>query len=314
MGQHTGAVGIDTVTLVSLFVEAVLYGLLIVLTIASTVVLVRKSRLSRSSINKPMITASALMFIFGTVHIAADLQRLLDAFVRHVADHPGGAKGYLNQVNTPIYVLKSTVYGAQTLVGDAFIIYRLYLVWDGDKRIIIPLFISFLASTGVGIGAVHGFALAAPDAAIFLKDLQHWIVSFFSLTLCTNFVSTALIASRIWWIHHKTKALVSGRSILPAMVVIIESGAIYSACLIILLALYLSGSYTQYIVLDAVTQVIGVVFSLVILRVALGISSETKKTRTARMTTLAFGSGKNGEPSSVESEELPGTTVLRSYV
>lgn len=66
----------------------------------------------------------------------------------------------------------------------------------------------------------------------------------------------ALIASRIWWIHHKTKAIVSGRSVLPAMVVIIESGAIYSACLIILLALYLSGSFTQYIVLDAVAQVI----------------------------------------------------------
>ncbi|PPQ96037.1 hypothetical protein CVT25_013899 [Psilocybe cyanescens] len=305
MVQHTGSVGIDTVTLVAMFVEAVLYGLLIVLSIASTVVLVRKSRLSRNPINKPMIVASVSMFILATVHIAADLQRLLDAFVRHSTDHPGGSKGYLNRVNTPIYVLKSTAYGAQTLVGDAFIIYRLHLVWDGDRRIIIPLLISFIASTGVGIGAVHGFALAAPDDPIFLKDLQHWIVSFFSLTLFTNFTSTTLIASRIWWIHRKTKTIVSGRSVLPAMVVIIESGAIYSACLIILISLYLSGSFTQYIVLDAVTQVIGVVFSLVILRVALGISSETRKTRTGRMTTLAFGGAKSEAMTTEDSEESP---------
>lgn len=42
----------------------------------------------------------------------------------------------------------------------------------------------------------------------------------------------------------------------PAAVVIIESGAIYSFCLILLLSLYLSGSYAQYILLDAVTQVV----------------------------------------------------------
>lgn len=49
---------------------------------------------------------------------------------------------------------------------------------------------------------------------------------------------------------------VNGREVLPAAIVIIESGAIYSACLIILLSLYVSGSFAQYIVLDAVTQVI----------------------------------------------------------
>lgn len=43
-----------------------------------------------------------------------------------------------------------------------------------------------------------------------------------------------------------------GASVVPAMVLIIESGAIYSACLVILLSLYLSGSFAQYIVLDSV--------------------------------------------------------------
>lgn len=68
--------------------------------------------------------------------------------------------------------------------------------------------------------------------------------------------STALIAFRIWWTHRKIKDLAvvrSGQGILPAMVIIIESGSIYSACLVILLSLYLLGSYAQYIVLDAVS-------------------------------------------------------------
>ncbi|KJA15271.1 hypothetical protein HYPSUDRAFT_48489 [Hypholoma sublateritium FD-334 SS-4] len=286
MAQQNGSLGIDTVTLASIFVESVLYGLFIALFISSTVILLEKARKSKSAVNKPLLTASITMFILATIHVGADLRRLLDAFVD--SSTHGGPNAILGTVSTPIYILKSTAYGVQTLVGDAFILYRLNLVWNGDKRIVSPILICFIASIGVGIGAIQAFSKAAPDAPVFVASLQKWIVSFFSLSLFTNFSSTVLIAFRIWWTHRKTKNVEkSGQSVLPAMVLIIESGSIYSACLVILLSLYLSGSFAQYILLDAVTQVIGVVFSLVIVRVALGISSESRNTRT-KMTTLAF--------------------------
>ncbi|KAF9005456.1 hypothetical protein BDQ17DRAFT_1303828 [Cyathus striatus] len=279
MPKENGSIGLDAVTLVSIFVESVLYGLFVFLFITSTIVLCRKFKSSSNGVNKPLLAASIIMFILATIHIGVDLRRMLDAFL-NFADTKGGPIGYLSQVDVPIYVLKSTAYAMQTLVGDAFILYRLYLVWNGDKRVVLPILVCFIASIGVGIGALQAFARAAPDEPVFITQLQDWIVSFFSLTLFTNFSSTSLIAMRIWWNHRKMSGVVSGRSLVPAAVVIIESGAIYSACLVILLSLYLSGSFAQYIVLDAVTQVIGVVFSLVIVRVALGISSETAVTRT----------------------------------
>jgi len=225
------------------------------------------------------------MFILATIHVGVDLRRMLIAFL-YSSDTEGGPIGYLSQVNVPIYVLKSTAYATQTLVGDAFILYRLYFVWLGEKRVVIPISICFIASIGVGIGALQAFARAAPDEQVFISKLQNWIVSFFSLTLFTNFSCTTLIAGRIWWTHRRAIGLVGGRSLVPAAVVIVESGAIYSACLVILLSLYLSGSFAQYIVLDAVTQVIGIVFSLVIVRVALGISSDNAITKT-RLTMFA---------------------------
>jgi len=282
MTQKKSSIGIDTVTLVSIFVESILYGIFVVLFIASTFILLRKFRSANNTVNKPMLTASFTMFTLATVHVGVDLRRMLDAFL-HSSDH-GGPVAVLGRVDVPIYVLKSTAYAMQTLVGDAFILYRLHLVWSGDRRVVFPILICFIASIGVGIGALQAFARASSDAPVFIIHLQRWIVSFFSLTLATNFSSTILIAIRIWWMHGRTKDLVrAGRSVLPAMVVIIESGSIYSVCLVILLSLYLSGSFSQYIVLDAVTQVIGVVFSLVIVRVALGVSSETVNTR-SRMT------------------------------
>lgn len=93
------------------------------------------------------------------------MRRLLDAFINSSAH--GGPNALLGEVSTPVYVLKSTAYAMQTLVGDAFIVslgshiyvvkaltgnvsqlYRLNLVWNGDKRIVPPILICFIASIG----------------------------------------------------------------------------------------------------------------------------------------------------------------------
>ncbi|KAE9384786.1 hypothetical protein BT96DRAFT_622171 [Gymnopus androsaceus JB14] len=280
-----GAIKLDAVSLVSIFTECILYGYFSVLAVIALYILLSK-RAKHQKLNKPMVAVSIVMFILGTIHAGVDLRRLLVAFLDQ-SDDTGGAIAYLSEVNTVLYAIKSTAYCMQTLIGDGFVLYRLYLVWNGKKIIVIPIAICFVASIGVGIGALQGFARASPAAPVFINDLQNWIVSFFSLTLFTNFSCTSLIAGRIWWVHRRTMGLVvSGHSLVPAAVVIIESGAIYSVCLIILLSLYLSGSFAQYIVLDAVTQVIGIVFSLIIVRVGLGLSSDQTEGETKKLTTL----------------------------
>ncbi|KAJ7078392.1 hypothetical protein C8R43DRAFT_1143408 [Mycena crocata] len=129
---------------------------------------------------------------------------------------------------------------------------------------------------------------------VFVSELHNWIVSFFSLTLFTNFTCTSLIAGRIWWMNRRVVATaeISGRKLGPAIIIIVESSAIYSACLIILLSLYLSGSYAQYIHLDGVVQIGGVVFSMLIVHVGHGLSSEaatrTKVTAAATRSTRSF--------------------------
>ncbi|KIK50051.1 hypothetical protein GYMLUDRAFT_253312 [Collybiopsis luxurians FD-317 M1] len=281
---------IDAVSLVSIFVECILYGYFSILFAITLYVLFIK-RTRHQPLNKPMVVVSIMMFLLATVHVGVDLRRVLDAFL-----HTNNPIANLSAVNTATYLVKSTAYCIQTLIGDGFVLYRLYLVWNGDKRIVLPLLVCFVASIGVGIGALQGFAQASPEAPVFITKLQQWIVSFFSLTLATNFSCTSLIAARIWWSHQRmtgSTMAVFGRSMIPAAIVVVESGAIYSACLIILLSLYLSGSFAQYIALDAVTQVIGIVFSLIIVRVGLGWSSETMvQTRTA--TAFVAGRGPSG--------------------
>ncbi|KAJ7078381.1 hypothetical protein C8R43DRAFT_353872 [Mycena crocata] len=270
------AINLQAATFVSLFVQAILYGLFVLLfALANSILFGKKKR--AMGINKPMVAALMIMFILATVHVGTDFRRTMDAFLHGKS---------LAAVNTPIYVLKSTAYAMQTLVGDGFMLFRVYLVWNADKRVCLPILVCFIASIGTVIGALQGFARVSASDPVFVSELHNWIVSFFSLTLFTNFSCTALIAVRIWYINRQvTKAgAVWGRRLGQSIIIIVESGAIYSACLIILLSLYLSGSYAQYILLDAVVQVVGVVFSLVIVRVGLGVSSEAT-TRTKVIST-----------------------------
>ena len=61
----------------------------------------------------------------------------------------------------------------------------------------------------------------------------------------------ALIAAKIWKINSFSSQIV-GHSLTPVMLVVIESGAIYSCTLIALLGCYLTNSWAQYLLLDLV--------------------------------------------------------------
>lgn len=64
-----------------------------------------------------------------------------------------------------------------------------------------------------------------------------------------------LIAGRIWWVRRSTATRhieVAGKGLGPAIAIAVESGVIYSVCLAFLLALYLAGNFSQYILLDGV--------------------------------------------------------------
>ena len=176
---------------------------------------------------------------------------------------------------------------------------------DSERR-------GFHVATGIGI--LYSFAKVVPEASIFVVQLSHWITAFFSMTFATNLIctgaslvphigplftadggpdSSALVAYRIYFINRKHLSF-RHRKLRPVMVLIVESGAFYSATLLALLILYNVDSWFQYVVLDAVSPIVvsvrsrailryrlplltgdarqGIVCSVIILRIATGMS------------------------------------------
>ncbi len=65
-------------------------------------------------------------------------------------------------------------------------------------------------------------------------------------------VVLGLVAYRLWKINNKGIKR-SNKRLYPVLLLIVESGAIYSAALLVLLILYKSDSWFQYVILDAVS-------------------------------------------------------------
>ncbi|RDB26826.1 hypothetical protein Hypma_005347 [Hypsizygus marmoreus] len=245
--------------LVSIFIQTLLYGAYIVLFTITCWVLIRR-RPRGQSVHKTMLGIAVTMFILATM------------------------------------IFGSTIYVAQTLLGDSVVLLRCYLVWGSRLAVVAFPFLLLLGSTVTGIGILYSFARVVPQAEIFVVELSQWIVAFFSMTLATNIIctgtppasfpgslaipklATALVAYRIWSIN-RTSISFSEHSLRPIMLLVIESGAIYSATLTALLILYKTESWFQYVLLDAVSPiVVRLVFSMVIVRIGLGITTTTGET------------------------------------
>ncbi|KAF5381727.1 hypothetical protein D9615_005474 [Tricholomella constricta] len=291
--------------LISIFVQTLLYGAYTSIFAITCWVLIRR-RPREQPINKTMLGIAITMFVFATMHIGVNYTRIIKAFVIF-KDEPGGPGAFFNQLSEFTQLFGSTIYVAQTLVGDSVVLLRCYLVWGKRLSIVAFPILLLFGSTVTGGGILYSFAKVVPEAEIFVVELSQWIVAFFSMTLATNIICTVLVAYRIWIINRRTISF-SEHSLRPIMLLVIESGAIYSATLTTLLILYKTQSWFQYVLLDAVSPIVGLVFSMVIVRIGLGITTANGHTEDfGQVSTLQaskFGSARTFDTRNVKSDRV----------
>ncbi|KAI5116459.1 hypothetical protein M0805_005872 [Coniferiporia weirii] len=263
------AIGPDEVSLLMLVIEGALLGLFTTLFVTTMHILIsRKGKSQRPNI--PIIAISIAMYVIAFVHMCLNTRRSYLAFIER---RDGTPADFLALSTDGFYLSKEGLYVAQTTIGDGFLVYRLFIVWGRDKRFLLPAGICLLGNIATGVAALVNAGRVSGTTPIFATEIKHWIVSFFVLTLFTNFSCTALIAFKVWWAERQLAGFAHFSSnFKPVMIIVIESGAVYSAALFALLGTYLSGTWGYYFVLDSMPQIIGIVFSLIIVRMSLKIS------------------------------------------
>ncbi|KDQ55296.1 hypothetical protein JAAARDRAFT_332579 [Jaapia argillacea MUCL 33604] len=274
------------------WVEAVLYGV-------NTVLFVICISMMRSkSMNKKLIFVAVAMFLLCSAQIVVTFTGILltpSLIIPPNCDGGDCCDSLRSQVDlfNRIEPVTDTLFVTNQLIADSFLIYRCFVVW-GSKYYVIAVPILFLLGT-----AVCGYAQTVLDGSLYVLSRKPitgnriplaerltfmdfcFQISWSCVSIMTSIVVTSLIAWRLWKITReleKTLGRHKGRRYRATAAIIIESGALLAAMEIIYLfvSIFTNGGYVL-ITYVALEQLIGIVPTLIIVRIGMGTSTEQTK-------------------------------------
>ncbi|SJL15473.1 uncharacterized protein ARMOST_18971 [Armillaria ostoyae] len=176
------------------------------------------------------------------------------------------------------YILDGIAGGSSTLLVDVTIIWRCWVLWDRQWRIVLLPIICAIAGTFMKtMQLLSGFFDSTDDISKtggFAQNIN-WSLIYALLILATNLICTLSIVYRIICFAHR---LLLSRSIISAL---IESSAIYTLALVVYLAL-VGRNMTAAFYADVVAAYIRAIApTLLVLRVA-AMSTASEETTSSR--------------------------------
>ncbi|KAF7300979.1 hypothetical protein MIND_00661000 [Mycena indigotica] len=244
-----------------------------------------------SGANHILTPTLCLIWVLSIVHWIVDIVRARIAFV----DDPAHDLLYLSSPAQPLDGAKIGIYSTITIVADFFMIYRCWMVWNHNVYALALPVLCWVATAVTGwVGTAE--VVLTQKGGIFHANLQPWIISFFSLSLATNVLCTLLVAYKVLLsqIRLRRSGTESTGRVIPALIIFLESAALYSLSLIALLVTYQLGINTSFIILDLTSSVIGITFSSIILRLSMADSKPSQSTTTASLPGRGNVSGLGG--------------------
>ncbi|KIP06300.1 hypothetical protein PHLGIDRAFT_91050 [Phlebiopsis gigantea 11061_1 CR5-6] len=279
MSKHD--VPLDITFLVSIWLEALVYGFFLCLFCASVYINLTLRR-TQDVHSRVMFGISILLFVIATIHVAMNCYRMIEAYVIR-RDEPGGPAAYIGRLAPWDHVFKDTLYATQEILGDAVAIYRTWVVWGRDWRPVALPCALLVVSLVSGYSVCGLYPTENANASVFDPRLLHWITTFYAISVVQSGLTTGLMAFRIWQTDKRSSGYRTNRegNLMPIFRILIESASIQFMAEIILLSLYSANYNAQYLLLELVTPLVGITFNAISVRIALR-QSETLTSAASR--------------------------------
>jgi len=256
--------------LVSVWMETLFYGVYLV--VFATAVYFRK-RATKGLTPSLVIVVAFLMFAICTAHIAINLRRLIEGFI--LTQTKPQTLAYFYQFNDPLNVAKQFLWIFNNILADCVLVWRLWVVWNGNLYVCIGPIILLLGTTGFGLATAESFAIVKKGDTIFIKKLSERALGQYSLTLANNLIITGLIAGRVWYLTRNIRGLAMPvqKRYSRVILMIVESGMVYAFCQIIQLSFYAAKFPGLYFVADSFIQIFAIVPTSIIIFVGMNTNS-----------------------------------------
>ncbi|KAJ7721499.1 hypothetical protein B0H16DRAFT_367291 [Mycena metata] len=228
--------------------------------------------LRRRTTARVLLISCFLLWGCSAAHVAVSFAQLTQAFTPPVVSLPSGPDLYFADAGSHLSVAKNVLYGVNVFIQDLLLIWRLYVVWNNNwKVIVLPLIVemahmaaAFVTASYIARGAV---------TEIFAGSIRAFGTSSWSLDIALNISVTCAIAARLWWMDRQMKQVrVDSRGFRAPMYTIVESGAILMCATLILYILDQAGSFLALVGLDSLVQLATLTPLLLLTRVGLGLT------------------------------------------
>ncbi|KAJ7152032.1 hypothetical protein C8R46DRAFT_1357633 [Mycena filopes] len=259
--------------------EALCYGFFLCIFAVSVYTHLKVSRRTTHAII--LFTIACAMFVVATWHFAISLYRTIRGFA-DITTHttrtttpslvtPNARIAFLANPHSWHALMWDALYIVQCLLGDSVAIYRCWILWDRDLRII--AFSLLLLVTSAVSGSMSLWQLSTQDSyrTIFAPAVWGWIVAFYALGLAQNTITTGLMAFRLWLVGRRSQAYVynAGRcQFYSTILLLVESAALYFVMQLVVFVALLLQSNVELVLLGSIPPVIGITFTIIIIRVA----------------------------------------------
>ncbi|KAJ6486770.1 hypothetical protein C8R45DRAFT_995825 [Mycena sanguinolenta] len=146
-----------TAWLIALFISCVLYGILLttfVPCLRSLLFSGQKLQVKpRHEIKWPVLAATISMFIVSTFSAVVSMKDVIDAFI----NYPGGALEFYNGGSTVdlrwMHWIPGVEDNVQVILGDGLLIYRCYVLYARNWRVIIVPIVAWMALIAMAIAS-----------------------------------------------------------------------------------------------------------------------------------------------------------------
>ncbi|PFH45331.1 hypothetical protein AMATHDRAFT_160736 [Amanita thiersii Skay4041] len=258
-----------------IFVESVFFGIHIATFGCCLQALVTTSRLTpkpMKDINWPMIIFSLVLFSNAAFDLAIGFYHNLRAFVYYKG--PGGPTEELTNISDWVNVARSLTVVMQTMIGDAMLIYRCWVMYGRSFTVVSFSVLLWLGAIVCTILVTYLEATLHSRVLISARQLRPAGTAFWAITIAINVITTSLLVWRIWTVEresakYRVYSNIYAKSMLGGVIrSIIESGLLYTFTALITFVTFLVGSNAVYVVTDAEIQIVGIAFNLLSIRAA----------------------------------------------
>jgi len=304
-----GRLPTETASAIGVILEGFFFGLYTV--VFAMYLQYQASKKSADIMQNILFYLLCILYLLSIITIAGDIT---DFILTYLDTRPHSVSLLLN-----LLFLQITVTGLCDFLAQIILIYRCWLVWGRNIRVIIlPSFFSitflaiWLTNNGSWYFSPSGVTPTNWGNAMFMASL--------ALSLVVNALVTGLIVFRIFMVYREAKPTMSeesldtagsGRTLRSIMFIIIESGMALFSMQLVRLGLYtMSGEFAAmqgYAIILGMSQMIhGIAPTVILVRVSMGLSFHDEKSMLDATTTLRFASD---YPNSVAGMESTSTMV-----